>query len=81
MSIPNGLSNLFAVNWLYGFVCSVILFYVLHKLFPDRPTLIPATIYGDEVAEGAGDGLDANSDNMAEKGVQYNPPVEITDKE
>jgi hypothetical protein len=79
VSIPDGLSNLFAINWLYGFVCSIILFYVLHKLFPDLSTLIPATIYGD--AEEAVNDLDANSDSVAEKGVQYNPQVEIIDKE
>ena len=69
MSIPDGLSNLFAINWLYGFITSIVLFYVVHKSFPDRQTLIPATIHGDEVVEGAVDDLDKNSDNMAEKGV------------
>ena len=72
VSIPDDLSNLFDVNWLYGFFSSVILFYGAHKLFPDHATLIPATIYGDEVAEGAVDGLDMSSDNIPVKGVQYN---------
>lgn len=78
--VPDGLVNLFAINWLYGFVLSVVLFYAIHKIFPDRQTLIPATIFGDEVAEGVADGSDANSDNAAEKGVQYNPPKEIFEK-
>ena len=77
--IPQGLSNLFAVNWLYGFVCSVILFYILHKLFPDHSTLIPATIYGDEATREVVGGSDANT--AAEKGVLYTPPLEVTDKE
>jgi hypothetical protein len=78
--LPDGLVNLFAINWLYGFVLSVVLFYALHKIFPDRQTLIPATILGDEVAEGVVDGSDANSDNAAEKGVRYIPPKEVSDK-
>ena len=78
--IPDGLQNLFAINWLYGFVLSVVLFYVLHKLFPDRQTLIPATITGDEVAQGVVEGSDGNSDNATEKGLHYNPPVELVEK-
>lgn len=80
VSVPSGLANLFAINWLYGFVLSVVLFYTIHKIFPDRQTLIPATILGDEVAEGVAGGSDANSDNAVEKGVPYNPPKEISDK-
>jgi hypothetical protein len=81
VSIPDKLSNLFAINWLYGFISSIIIFYVLHKLFPDHSTLIPSTIYGDEVARGTVDELDTNNDNIADKGVQRNATTEITDKE
>jgi len=69
--IPIALSNLFSINWLYGFFASCILYYVLNVAFPDRGTLITHTITGDaEVVEGV-DSSNASTDEasrQAEKG-------------
>jgi NCS1 family nucleobase:cation symporter-1 len=70
--IPKELSNLFAINWLYGFVASCVLYYVLNVIFPDRGTLIARVIQGDtEVVEGviaSDESTDGNS-GRAEKGL------------
>jgi len=51
--IPKKLSNLFTFNWLYGFVASCVLYYVLNVVFPDKRTLISCVVQGDtEVVEG-----------------------------
>lgn len=78
--IPTALSNLFSVNWLYGFCASCILYYVLNVVFPDRGTLIEHTITGDtEVVEGL-ESSNASTDedgSRAEKGHKVQTPVEI----
>jgi NCS1 family nucleobase:cation symporter-1 len=70
--IPKELSNLFDINWLYGFVVSCVLYYVLNVIFPDRRTLIARVIQGDtEVVEGviaSDESTDGNS-GRAEKGL------------
>ena len=80
--IPIELSNLFNINWLYGFISSVILYYVLNIAFPDRRSLIPCVIYGDtEISEPVLDASDNNSGNeegKAEKGLRYSSPIEVT---
>ncbi|TVY44681.1 putative permease [Lachnellula subtilissima] len=72
--IPIELSHLFAINWLYGFVASCVLYYVLNVVFPDRKTLIPEVIHGDtEIVEGVGS-IDQSStdgaEGRAEKGFE-----------
>lgn len=46
VAIPDGLKHLFAINWLYGFVLSVVLYAVLNLVWPQKNTLIPHTIHG-----------------------------------
>lgn len=61
VSIPVGLSNLFSINWIYGFVSSCVLYYGLNILFPDPSTLIPSFIgvdVVDRVVEGSISGDD-----------------------
>jgi hypothetical protein len=52
-------------HWLYGFVASCVLYYVLNVVFPGRKTLIPNIIHGDtEVVKGvpsSDQSLDGNS--------------------
>ena len=82
VQIPIELSNLFSINWLYGFVSSCIIYYALNFIFPDRKSLIPCVIYGDtEITEGGSS--DANSglgdEEKLGKAVHYSPPVEVSD--
>ena len=78
--IPIALSNLFSINWLYGFFASCILYYVLNVAFPDRGTLITHTITGDaEVVEGVESSNSSTDEDgsRAEKGLKVKTPVEI----
>ena len=45
-----GARNLYSFDWLYGFVTSIFVYTVLHKIFPWKESLIPKTIDGVEVA-------------------------------
>jgi hypothetical protein len=82
--IPKALSNLFSINWLYGFVASSILYYILNLIFPDHRTLIPSVIQGDVGFDNFTEGIqsseqqsiDGNSSN-AEKGMKMDEPVEV----
>jgi len=70
--IPKELSNLFAINWLYGFVASSVLYYVLNVVFPDKRTLIACVVQGEtEVVEGviASDESTNGNSGRAEKGL------------
>jgi NCS1 family nucleobase:cation symporter-1 len=78
--IPKELSNLFTINWLYGFVASCVLYYVLNLVFPDRGTLILDMISGDaEVVEGVIGSNESTDDesSRAEKGLDMKEPVEV----
>ena len=70
--IPKELSNLFAINWLYGFVASCVLYYVLNVVFADKRTLIACVVQGEtEVVEGviaSDESTDGNS-GRTEKGL------------
>jgi nucleobase:cation symporter-1, NCS1 family len=82
--IPIELNHLFAINWLYGFVASCVLYHVFNILFPDRRTLIPHVIHGDtEVVEGA-ESNDQNStdgvEGRAEKGFEAKEALELGTK-
>lgn len=78
--IPKELSNLFAINWLYGFVAFCVLYYALNLVFPDSGTLIPHTIQGDsEVVEAVtGSNESTDDEKRAEKGLDAKEPVEVT---
>lgn len=79
--IPTALANLFSINWLYGFISSCVIYYVLNVVFPDRETLIPAVIDGiSDVVEGVttGDESTDGDSSRAEKGLDLKEPVEMT---
>jgi NCS1 family nucleobase:cation symporter-1 len=46
VNIGPGMENLFAINWLYGFVASIVLYVGMNLAVPDRRTLIPAVVHG-----------------------------------
>ena len=48
--ITAGAKHLYSFDWLYGFVVSVFVYTVLHKVFPWKESLVPETIDGIEVA-------------------------------
>lgn len=50
VQIPSGLANLFAINWLYGFVLSIGLYVVLNLIWPHHQTIISHTVHGTPVA-------------------------------
>jgi NCS1 family nucleobase:cation symporter-1 len=82
--IPIALNHLFTINWLYGFVSSCVLYYVLNVIFPDRGTLIPEVIHGDtEAVEGVASSDQSSTDGAegrAEKGLEAKEPMELTGK-
>jgi NCS1 family nucleobase:cation symporter-1 len=41
-----GLRHLFDFNWLYGFVLSIAIYYMLNAIFPDRRSLIAEAVHG-----------------------------------
>lgn len=80
--IPMELSHLFTINWLYGFVTSCVLYYVLNLIFPDRGTLIPSVIHGDvEVVEGVSSNNESTDGEIgqAEKGLKTEVPKEAVE--
>lgn len=76
--IPKALSNLFAINWLYGFVSSCVIYYGLNVAFPDKVTLIDAGIDGIPVESLAASGESTDGDSgRAEKGLRSKEAVEV----
>lgn len=78
--IPTALSHLFTINWLYGFVASCVLSYVLNLIFPDRGTLIPDVIHGDvEVVEGISSSNESTDGEVGdvEKELKVAKPKEV----
>ncbi|KAH8894284.1 NCS1 allantoate transporter [Thozetella sp. PMI_491] len=67
VTISQGLQNLFAFNWLYGFVVSVSLYYFLNFFFPHRPTLIDRVVPGYKVGSGDVEDVDAERQDSHEK--------------
>lgn len=51
VAISVGAQHLYTINWLYGFVTSLILYTVLNKLFPAQETIISQTVHGYDVFE------------------------------
>ena len=71
--ISTALSHLFAINWLYGFVASCVLYSVLNLVFPARRTLILSVIHGDiEVVQGVSSSNKSTDGDIghAEKGLR-----------
>ncbi|KAF2092331.1 NCS1 nucleoside transporter [Saccharata proteae CBS 121410] len=62
--IDTGLQHLFTFNWLYGFTLSVVLYYVLNIVWPDRATLIPHIVYG------AGNVIVGVEEDVESEGIQ-----------
>ncbi|KAI1854981.1 hypothetical protein JX265_012336 [Neoarthrinium moseri] len=46
VTISEGLQHLFDFNWIYGFVTSILVYYMLNLVSPHRATLIPKVIHG-----------------------------------
>lgn len=49
-NISVGAKHLYSFDWLYGFVTSITVYTVLHKIFPNCESLVPETIDGVEIA-------------------------------
>ena len=43
--IGSGLSNLYSFNWLFGFVCSIVLYTALSYAFPAKDALLDETVW------------------------------------
>lgn len=79
--IDIGSQHLYSINWLFGFLTSSILYYVLNLLFPDRTTLIERVVYGTQAPVETVDG-DLEGQARSEKTVgsaeEKRDPSEIT---
>lgn len=60
--ISQGAINMYTFDWLYGFVSSIVVYTVLHKLFPRKESLIEKTIDGVELLEEANPGAGSGDD-------------------
>ena len=49
--ITDGAKNLYTFDWLFGFVTSIVVYVTLHKIFPWKDALVPATIDGVAIME------------------------------
>ncbi|KAH6670291.1 uracil permease [Plectosphaerella plurivora] len=67
--ISQGLSNLFAFNWLYGFFLSIALYWSSSYFFPAKDTLIPHVVTGFEETTAQGEGIDTDGDSQAHTGT------------
>lgn len=61
VQVSQGLQNLFSFNWLYGFITSICIYYVLNLLFPHRPTLIQRVVPGYRYTI---DGMEADTESQ-----------------
>lgn len=71
--LASGLKNLFTINWLYGFILSIVLYYFLNLAFPNETSIVPETVTGFEFLDGVSvvDGsLDANGNAETEKNME-----------
>jgi len=46
VKISAGAKNLYTFDWLFGFCTSIVVYVVLHKVWPDRESEIEHTVYG-----------------------------------
>lgn len=78
--IPKGLANLFTINWLYGFISSIILYYVFNLVHPNKVAFVDELVLG-EVFEGVdntgSDSSVAELDSFAEKGMRASTPTGV----
>jgi NCS1 family nucleobase:cation symporter-1 len=65
VNIDQGLSNLFAFNWLYGFFLSIALYWTSSYFFPAKETLIPCVVTGFEETIAQSEGVDTDGDSQA----------------
>jgi len=49
--VSPGIVNFYSIDWLYGFVSSIVVYTTLHKIVPAKESLIPRTIDGVEIME------------------------------
>lgn len=66
--VSEGLKHLYSINWLYCFLLSFSLYFVLSKLFPPKATIIPAMILGlpAEAADSVADEKDGKETDSTE---------------
>ena len=46
VNIDGGLPHLMTFNWIYGFCLSIVMYWVLNLVAPDKTTLIPQVVHG-----------------------------------
>jgi len=68
--VSQGVINLYTFDWLYGFVVSILVYTVLHKIFPCKESLVEKTI----------DGVEVLAQRRAEKGSQEGPNASDDEK-
>ncbi|ETN42390.1 uncharacterized protein HMPREF1541_01544 [Cyphellophora europaea CBS 101466] len=61
VSIPAGMRNLFAINYMYGFVSALVIYLVLNWIWPQKRTLIPHVVYGTPI-----NGVDVDRERHSE---------------
>ncbi|KAI0121223.1 putative allantoin permease [Xylariales sp. AK1849] len=69
VAISEGLQQLFSFNWIYGFVTSICLYYMLNLFFPHRPTLIERVVPGYQYTV---DGVDEDTESQGSRERQDN---------
>jgi NCS1 family nucleobase:cation symporter-1 len=73
VSIPEGLSNLYNISWLYGFHISIVLYWALSYFFPPTETFVASHIsaFPDEMPEieGIEQGVGSSTTSVHEKNV------------
>jgi NCS1 family nucleobase:cation symporter-1 len=71
---------MYSFDWLYGFVCSIVIYTVLHKIFPAKESLMLETIDGVEVMAERKSAAEYNPDTGSgddEKGFERKRVAEI----
>lgn len=71
--IPEGLSNLYDISWLYGFHVSILLYWALSYFFPPKETFVMSHIsaFPEENSdiEGIEQGVGSSTASVREKNV------------
>lgn len=59
--ITEGAKHLYSIDWLFGFLVSIVLYTSLSKLFPAKESVVLHTVYGYEESAGVGIGMGMGS--------------------
>jgi nucleobase:cation symporter-1, NCS1 family len=75
--IDQGLRHLFSFNWIYGFSLSIVLYWALNIVSPDRNTLIPEVIHGTpRIMDG--ESLETDSERQIDYKVDTKESMEVS---